>query len=184
MSAHTKRNTYGVPTSPARAGQTCSGATDRLLPRRPVSDRGCPGPARIVEGRPLFRRAYRWPGYGRPGCEVQRGRSVQRVDHNLSEVLALACLLSVPGTAWTEIEVESGWPAPEHWVGPDQRVYAIAQRGRHWLVLRVGANGGEVLAKRTGSGPRLLPFPEEARWAAEDAALGRASYWMPLAEVA
>lgn len=184
MLAQPKHNTSGVPASPALAVQVCTGAKNRLLPERPVSDLGSPGPARSVEGRPLFRRAYRWPGCGRPGYELQRDRLVQRVDHNLSEVLTRAALLSVPGTAWTEVEVEPGWPAPEHWVGPDQRVYAIAQLGRHWLVLRVGADGGEVLAKHTGSGPRLLPFAEEARWAAEDAARGRSSRWMPLSEVA
>jgi hypothetical protein len=184
MSAQTFSSTLGAPRLPSLASRVHTAPGGRLLPRRPVSDLGSPGLARTVEGQPFCLRAYRWPGVGRPGYEFQRGLEVQRVDHNLGTVLAFAAAVSEPNAEWAEVYVEPGWPAPAYWAGPYLRVYAIAQRGRYWVVLRTAAVGGEVLARRTGSGPRLFPFPEGARWAAEDAARARPAHWMPRTEVA
>lgn len=165
MSAQSKRSTLGVSKSLAdEEGPTLN---------RP----------RIVRGHPGVTHAWLWPGHGRPGIDTRRGQLIQRVSHDLDFVIACAACLPAR-INWGEVPLGWEWPAPEFCTGPDGCVYAVAQRAGYWVVLRCAGSGGEVLAKRTVTGPRLFPFSDEAKMSANEAALGRRMRWLSLAEVA
>jgi hypothetical protein len=136
---------------------------------------------KVVTGVPGFLRAWRWSGdvRDRPGYDLRRGQQVQRVDHDLNFVIEWVMMRS-PSAEPTEIPVPCGWPEPAYWTGPDQLTYAFAQRGSDWLVLRVSGAAGEVLAKKTGTRPRLFYLPQDAWAAAQRVADGWPSHWLPL----